>query len=196
MTRMPQELPVHHLSVKVVPVHDEQQGQRRHQRQLQVHVPHHLPQHHHQHHRRVEGRHYRGAQQHLHRAHVIGEVGHQIPGLVLVEVAHGQLLQVGEQILLQVPSDRQPRAEDEKPPAEPAHGHPQAHQQDEPHQAPHPVHGHGPRPEAVGDLAGELGDVDVHQVHPRQGGDPQQVPEPVGPDVSANQFQFFHVLPL
>ena len=190
-----EEFPVHDLAVEIIPIHNQQQGDHRHQGQAHVHIKNHLPQHHDQHHRGVKGRDDGGAHQHPHGLQVVGEMGHEVAGLVLVEIAQGQCLQMGEHLPLHVLLNGQGCAEEEIPPPQATQGHSSAQQDDQAHQPPYAVHVDGAGLQPVGDLAGKLGDVHVHQIHQGQRGNPQHILQPVSPDVSANQFQLLHYSP-
>ena len=170
-----EKLPVHHLAVNIVPIHDQQQRNHRYQSQTHVNIEHHFSQHHQQHHCRVKGRHHSGRHQHSDGLKVVDEVGHQISCLMFVEIAGGQRLQMGKQLSPQISLNGQSRSENKVSPGKPSHRHACAQQDDPAYQLPHAIHINGPRLQPVGDLAGELGDIYIHEIHHRQRKDTQHV---------------------
>ncbi len=81
-------------AVEIAPHRHQSQGHKCQNGQLQIHIDHHLEKHHHRHHHRVKDSHHRRPHRHPDRLKIVGEMGHQIPCFMAVEIPRGQGFQM------------------------------------------------------------------------------------------------------
>ena len=185
-----QETLVHVLAEPDIPENDDDQRNQRHNRQPETDEADHADQHQHQHDGGVKGSDDRHAHQLADGAQVVGKVGHQVAGFMLVVPGHGKLFQVGEEAVSHIPLDHPGGSEQEYAPEKASHHNGGAHAQQPQGDRPDAVHGQDAVLQPVDELAGKPRDVGVDLVHQEQGSQAQDIAPPVPPGVPERQFQF------
>ena len=185
--------PVHEFSVEIVSEDDQNQRQDGYACELYIHIEDHLSEHQYQHNCGVKGGDYRRSQKHADGLQVIGKVRHQVPGFMFIVIAHGQRLQMGEEVVAHFLFNGAGGSENKIAPEKTPQCNDGAKDQNPQDQSQNAVHVQGLRFQPVGDFSGVPRNIDIHKIHGKQGSNSQYILESMPLYIAADILQFLHI---